>query len=202
MKRLRIYLLFSQITIYIALSVCSFIKPSVAISNGGVSNFGNYPSTVALYSLGFSLCVLFLWLAADRLLQLRPRFRYLAYVLLLIGLLYLMVLVSTFPRHYSFAYSRAHDYLGIALYSVEYLLSVWLILQKINIKILFIFIIESLGMLTSLLTILKVFHFLYVGQVISALAFGVLLIYAFPDVALSKMTKQDITNVSGLAKNK
>jgi len=190
MNKFRVYLIISQLSIFILLSICSLIIPSVARTNGGVSNFGNYPSTVGLYSLGFSLCVLFLWLAADNILSKSLKFKKIAYVIFLIGLLYLMVLLSTFPRHLSFAYSRVHDYLGIVLFVIEFFMSIWLIIRKhTNIGIL-IFSLEIIGMLIGLLTILKFVHLLYIGQTIGSIGFGLLIIIYLPTVLNNLLLKK------------
>jgi len=180
MQRLRTYLIGSQATLFILLIICSFIDTNVVKTNGGVSNFGNYPATVALYSLGFSLCVLFLWLAADYILQKSLNLKNLAYVIFLLGLLYLMVLLSTFPRHFSYAYSRVHDYLGIALYSVEFFLSLWIILKKYTTVAIALFSLEVIGMFIGLFSLLKFIHFLYIGQLIGALGFALILIVFLP----------------------
>jgi len=182
MNKFRIYLIISQLSIFILLSICSLIIPSVARTNGGVSNFGNYSSTVGLYSLGFSLCVLFLWLAADNILSKDLNFKKVAYAIFLIGFLYLMVLVSTFPRHLSFAYSRVHDYLGIALFVIEFLMSLWIIIKKHTNRSLGVFGLEIIGMLIGLLTILKFVHLLYVGQTVGTIGFGLLMIIYLPQI--------------------
>ncbi len=190
MDKFRYYLIISQLSIFILLSICSLMIPSVARSNGGVSNFGNYSSTVGLYSLGFSLCVLFLWLAADNILSKDLKFKKIAYVIFLIGLLYLLVLLSTFPRHLSFAYSMAHDYLGVALYVIEFFMSLWLIIKKHTSIGMLIFSIEIMGMLIGLLAILKFVHFLYVGQIIGSIGFGLLIIIYLPNVLINLLLKK------------
>jgi len=177
MTKFKLYLFLSQLCLYVPLIICSLIDNHVVITNGGVSNFGNYAPTVALYTTAFSLCTLFLWLAADKLIKLaRHNLIHIAYSLALIGLLYLLVLLSTFPRHYSFVYSEAHDYLGIALYAIEFIFSLYLLISFFSYELLSAFIIEVAGMMMGLLSILAVVHFLYWGQVIGGVSFGYILV--------------------------
>jgi hypothetical protein len=152
----------------------------VVITNGGVSNFGNYRSTVILYVAGFSLCIIFLCQAAWLLFQ--ASLRKGAVLIVLLSILILAVLLSTFPRHISYGYSELHDYLGIALYQYELGLSIWFIARFPNRFNVLTFIVEVIGSLVGLLSIVKVIHFLFVGQIIGGIAYGILFIRVLPAI--------------------
>ncbi len=170
------------------MAVCTLILPNVAETNGGVSNFGNHPSTVALYSLGFSLCALSLWIAGHFILIILPKSKFLTYILFFLGELYLLILLSTFPREYSFAYSRAHDYLGIALYAAEFVFSIWITGKIHRPKAFVAFFLTTCGMFVGLLSILKVVDLLFIGQAIGEVGFAIVLCTGLPLILLSSKT--------------
>lgn len=179
-------LFLSQAFFFIFLVICCFIKPSVVVSNGGISNFGNYHSTIFLYILAFSLNIIFTVLAASELLMSKYRLYLMSALLFILSLLVLLVLISTFPRHISWTYSDIHDYLGIALFSYQNILSIWLILKYRSKVLLSALVIQAIGSLIGLLSILKVIHFLFIGQSLGASGFAVLFITCFPLVIENK----------------
>ncbi len=183
MNEIKKYLLFSQLSLNGLLAICCLIIQSVVIHNGGVSNFGNHESTVALYTLGFILCAFFLSIAGWKLLKMKPKSTRPAYLLFVLSLLDVLVLISTFPRHISYTYSDIHDDLGIVLFVYYLFLSIWFVLRLKSYTTTSIFIAEIIGSIIGLLSITKVIHFLFIGQFIGGLAFGILLIICFPTSA-------------------
>jgi succinate-acetate transporter protein len=179
MEKIKKYLWYSQASLFILLIICCLIKPSVVVKNGGVSNFGNYKSTLILYVLSFSLSIIFLLLASRQITKNRSLI-YIARLLQVMAGLEFLVLVSTFPRHISFTYSDIHDYIGIALFAYEFFLAIWFIvsLKKLSLNIIFAF--QVLGSIIGLLSILKIIHFLFFGQLVGAMSFGLLLILSLP----------------------
>jgi hypothetical protein len=183
---LKRYLLLSQITLIGLLLVCSLIMPSVAIKNGGVSNFGNHRSTVVLYVLAFLLSALFLSLAAKAVGQRRA-----AGLLLLLVVLDILVLVSTFPRQLNQTFSDIHDDLGIVLFAYQFVLSVVLVIKRYSLRGLLLLVLEVTGSIIGLLSIIKVIHFLFIGQMLGALGFGLLLVTTFPLLVAASQPKTD-----------
>lgn len=180
MKALHKYLWFSQVSLLGGLLICCLILPSVATTGGGVSNFGNHRSTVILYILSFSLSALFLCMAARLLLKRSHSLRRMAALLLLLALLDILVLVSTFPRNINATYFDLHNDLAIILFAYEFALAVWFVVWRASRKIILIFLIEFIGSMIGLLTILQFFHLLFVGQAIGGLGFSLLLVTCFP----------------------
>jgi hypothetical protein len=178
------YLWISQLGFFGLLIICSFIIPSVARSGGGVSNFGNHHSTVILYTLAFLICSGFLCLSAKEIFKTKKHY-ILACGLILLALLELLVLVSTFPRHIRWIYSVIHDDIGIALFDFEFILSIWFLAKIRNLKASIWFLIEFIGQMIALFTILKYFHLLFIGQMIEAIGFGVLLAISVPRMTRS-----------------
>ena len=172
----------SQIVLSGLLVLCSAIAPSVVSSDGGVSNFGNRLATVVPYTLSFSLCFLFLSLAAAALAKVLPAQQWYALALAGVAVLDLLVLVSTYPRHINLLYSEVHDDLGIALFAYEFVLSIWLSVRGWGRQAAVFFLIEAGGSLVGLLSILKVVHLLYYGQMVGGIGFGLLLVRVLPRI--------------------
>ena len=172
----------SQIALTSLLALCSCIAPSVVSSDGGVSNFGNRLTTVVPYTLSFSLSVLFLTFAAAALVRVRPDRKWYGLTLVGVAVLDLLVLVSTYPRHINLSYSELHDDLGIALFAYEFVWSIWLVIRGWGREAAGLFSIEVGGSLVGLLSILKIVHLLYYGQIIGAIGFGLLLVRVFPRI--------------------
>jgi hypothetical protein len=172
----------SQIALTSLLALCSCIAPSVVSSDGGVSNFGNQLTTVVPYTLSFSLSVLFLTFAAAALARVRPDRKWYGLALVGVAVLDLLVLVSTYPRHINLSYSELHDDLGIALFAYEFVWSIWLLIRGWGREAVGLFLIEVGGSLVGLLSILKIVHLLYYGQIIGGIGFGFLLVRVFPRI--------------------
>jgi hypothetical protein len=172
----------SQIALSSLLLLCSVITPSVVSSEGGVSNFGNRLATVVPYTLSFSLCALFLCMAAAALARVHPTRRGYARILVGVALLDLLVLVSTYPRHINLLYSEIHDDLGIALFAYQFVFSVWLLARGWGRRAFGYLVVEVGGSLIGLLSILKAVHLLYYGQMIGGIGFGLLLVLVLPGI--------------------
>lgn len=182
MKDIKKYLWLSQISLLGFLLLCCLIRPSVVLTNGGVSNFGNHKSTIVFYVLAFSLSALALCVTATILLKKSYELRHMAYSLYVLALLEMLVLLTTFPRSISWTYSEIHDYLGIALFAYEFILAIWFVIKQPRYSTVIIFLIEFIGAMIGLLTVLKFFHLLFVGQAIGSLGFGLLLVTCFPNM--------------------
>lgn len=187
MNELKKYLLYSQLSLAVSLLICSLIKPGVIVHEGGVSNFGNYLSTFVLYTIGFVLNIIFIYLAGRSVIRLGDR--YLGWALYFIGFITFLVLISTFPRHFSFTYSYIHDYLGIALFSYEFVFSVYMLIIKHTHHTIALMFVEMVGLFICLLSILKVADFLYIGQLVAFIGFALLLLLSFPPIVKIRLKR-------------
>jgi hypothetical protein len=182
MTQIKKYLFFSQASLLLCIFISSLIIPSVVAKEGGVSNFGNHLSTVGFYTIGFVLNIVFLYLSAELMLKLSPELPHVARGLMLVCFLTFLVFLSTFPRHLSFTFSDIHDYIGIVLFGLEFLISIWLVEKQRTYQAFTWIAIEIIGSIVGLLSILKVIHWLYVGQIVGALGFALILVLVLPDV--------------------
>jgi len=182
MTEIRKYLWLSQILLFALLGTCCLIVPNVVVSNGGVSNFGNHFSTFGLYSLAFLSNIFFIYLVAKRILKKFQNFHKVAYVLLSYCLLESLVLISTFPRHFSWTFSYIHDYLGVALFYIELGLTIWFVSKRKTALTALFLVIELIGQVIGLFSILKTVQLLLVGQLLASFGFGLFLVIIFPDI--------------------
>lgn len=173
----------SQILFFGPLFVCILIKPEVVIFNGGVSNYGNYLSTVFFYTLAFSLNILFLFITSKKLSGLGDVFKNVVVGLKVLCVFESLVLVSTFPRHFNYDFSRIHDYLGISQFIIEFYLALWITSKRIKDSLSWVFfMIQIIGSLIGLLSAIKIVHLLFYGQSIGAFGFGALLVFVMVDI--------------------
>ncbi len=163
----------SQVLLYGPLLVCALLKPGVTFHEGGISNYGNYLETAPLYVLAFTANAGFLW-AAARVVATTTRHHF-ARPLVTLCVVELLVLASTFPRHFSFTFSYIHDYLGVVQFTVEFLIAVALVLRHRRVMAWGGLAVEFAGSLIGLLSALKVDHLLFWGQVVGSLGFSVVL---------------------------
>lgn len=185
MTGLKKYLWLSQISLVGLLLVCLLIMPSVLTSSGGASDFGDHADTLVPYVLSFSLCMGFLLMGTARLKDSDKGLRPTSVLLLVLCAFEFLVLVSTFVRHINWTFSEIHDSLGVALYSYEYAVSIWLVVRRGNFKTILLLLVESLGSSIGLLSILNAVHFLFIGQAVGAIGFGLLLVTVYPEVVES-----------------
>lgn len=182
MKELKKYLLYSQISLFLFLAICTLIIPRVAIKEGGVSNFGNHLSTFVLYIFGFLAEAFFIYLAGLKINKMNKNLKYIAHGLMALSYLIIIVLISTFPRHFSFTFSELHDYLGVILFFYQFLIALWILKNQFTFENTVFILVQSIGSIIGLLSILKYIDLLYVGQIIGAIGFGLILVLGLPDV--------------------
>jgi len=156
--------------------------PKVLTSGGGASDFGDHMATIVPFILGFTLCAIFLWLAAAKLLSINSDFQVKAILLLVLAALEVLVLLSTFPRRLNSTYSGIHNYLGISLFAYEFAVSVWLLKIRRRYPTVSFLLVQAAGSIIGLLSLLNVIHFLFIGQAIGAIGFGLLFVTVMPDV--------------------
>lgn len=156
------------------------LLPSVLENNGGASNFGNRLPAAIPYALAFILSSLFLLLAASRLSQLGRATRHQAQLLIAVAALDLLVLITTFDRKANEIYYLTHDYLGVALFAYELFLSAWIFSRARSVVLVLWISVEAAGSLLGLLSLMEVLHLLFVGQMVGAIGFSLVLTNGFP----------------------
>ena len=184
------YLILSQISLIGFMLICCIIMPSVVITNGGVSNFGNHLATILPYTLSFGLNTVFIYLATSRLYQLRASVRAMANVLTLLCILNVLVYLSTFLRHFAWTFSDIHDWIGVGLFGLEFVFSVWIVWQLQ--RGLAILLLEFAGAMIGLFSALRIIHFLFIGQMVATVGFGLILVKFLPQIVEQRLSSDSV----------
>ena len=180
MNSVKRYLWFSQASLIICLVICYLMLPSVMDYNGGASNFGDGFPTVIPYALGFALSAVLLWAAASKLSEMDQKIRKTAALVATIGVLDMLVLLTTFDRKANHLYYLVHDYLGVTLFAYEFALSVWIVYKTKSFATALFLLVGSIGSLIGLLSLVGPLRLLFAGQMIGGIGFGLVLTVGFP----------------------
>lgn len=173
-----LYVLFSQLALGFFLLVCTVLDPHYLLSRneGGTSNFGTNRLTVVPYSLALWLCGIFLLLAAHNLTKHAGSRVNLKPILSLLGVLYILVVLSTYPYKLNLFYTRIHIAISIILFVSQLVIGIrFAILQsdwlnRSTLGLLFG------GVMLSTMTLMGFLPILFISQIITAVAFAILLV--------------------------
>ena len=173
------YLLLSQCSLFLFLGICVAIVPHVLLARdeGGVSNYGVFGKTVAPFTIAFIVCGVFLLVAAHvapRTPAVLERFRR---ALGILGLLFLLLLVTTYPYTLNSTLRDIHVGVGSILFCFEMAMGIWMtvVLQRDRITLVLL-LLQSIGFLLAFVTLIGVLHILFISQILASLAFGILLV--------------------------
>jgi len=172
-------LVWSQLTLFGFLGVCVVLMPHFLLEHneGGVSNYGVHLRTVAPYSLAFLLCA-GLVLQAARLTPPAARtLTRLRSVLYAYAGLLLVVLATTYPYKLNAVFTDLHDLAAILSFWFEVAVSGWLFLVgRRGLIAAGLLAAQATGFCLGSMTFIGTIHLLFIAQMVSGLAFGLLLI--------------------------
>ena len=189
MNAFKRYLRLSQINLFAWLLLASVLASSVVLTNGGVSNYGNHYNTVLFYSFAFLSSAIYIYLAAESLLLLNRRFKYLARYLHMLSVLLLLVFITTFPRRFGVIFSDIHDNVSKFLFGYEFLMALWLVYKRPKLDTVCYTMIMSTGSLVGLLSSMHILNLMFIGQMVGALGFALLLVFTLPKVVAAELKK-------------
>ncbi len=171
--------LFSQLALALALAVCIPLMPRFLFTGnmGGVSNFGVHAQTVAPYTAGMLTCAWFLLKASVRLAA-TGEDQVLATLCRITGVLLLLNLLSTYPYQVAVAWELVHSLCAILLAVAELLGAVTLARLLRDRSGYTVLTIAVGAFVVMALTQFGVLHVLFVAEVTTGAAFGVLLVRA------------------------
>ncbi len=162
----------AQIVWIAPLALCALLDPHVALSEGGVSNYGNHVATAPLYVVSFGGNALGLLAVARALPGVVARARALVLGLRAVAALELVVLATTFVRRYAFTWSLVHDDLGVAQFAAAAAVAVVIVARWPRPCALAFLGVQVAGSLLGLLSALRIIHLLFWGQVVGSLGFA------------------------------
>lgn len=189
MQKFKRYLWLSQVNLFGWLLFASVLASSVVFKNGGVSNYGNHYNTVIFFSIAFLADAIYLYLAAESLMLLNRKFKYLVRYLNLLCALVLLVFVTTFPRKFGVVFSDIHDNISIFMFGYEFLLALWLVYKRPRLQTISFMLIMAVGSLTGLASSLHMVNLMFVGQMMGTLGFALLLVIVLPKVIAAELEK-------------
>jgi hypothetical protein len=169
----------SQVALFAFLAVCIAIEPAYLFrrNEGGLSNFGVHAATVVPYTLAFLLCAIFLGRAASLVTVVDPTTRAFRTMLLVLACLLVAVLGSTYPYKTSQLLHGVHIAVGVVTVCFESAASIWIALAVAKDRwSLAALCAQLVGLLLAALTFFGQLHVLFAAQLLTSLAFGVLLV--------------------------
>lgn len=172
-------IVFSQVSLLGFLLLCLLLIPHFLLESneGGVSNYGIHAKTFIPYTLAFGLCGLLTLRAAWLLPHNRPHYRPLRLSLIIVGILFLLVLFTTYPYKVNSIFDNLHLDASTALILFETALSLWWSIRLVRDLPNFIASAAQLvGFVLALLTRFNVIHWLFVAELVLSTAFAVIIV--------------------------
>lgn len=189
------FVTYGQLMFAFFLALCVALHPGFVLKadEGGMSNYGIHAKTAAAYTLSLGFPMLCSFLAARLFLgegdsphQFRQLLRCYAWLLFL-------TLVSTYVYSLNTALRDLHVVIGAALAIFQVLASAWMyrFLQRGGWDVTLLMV-EIVGFVLAVLTIVGALHVLFLTQVITSGAFAVLLVRS----ALKLDTRSTVTGIT------
>jgi len=175
----RRYLIISQLGLFIALVICLILIPGYlfARNEGGMSNYGIHLKTIVPYSLGFIIAAGYCLKAAQSLKPKSLITRRLRQLLFSYSTLLLLVLITTYGYKTTALLKNIHITATIVIAYFELIAAGWLcfaiLRDKLNIVLLAF---QFIGFIIATLTFVGLWHLLFTSQLITIVAFGIILI--------------------------
>jgi hypothetical protein len=179
------YAFYSQLCLFIFLLICTLLMPHFLFerNEGGVSNYGVHALTILPYTLAYGLSAILMIRSALFISKKGGLYTRMRQTVMIIALLYLIVLISTYPYKINHTFDVLHIYLGIVLFIAETAAAVWfaLVVAKTgwNRVLLSIQLMSSIALL---LTLVGYVHILFVAEIAASLAFGALFVTTTADL--------------------
>ena len=168
-----------QLSLFIFLFISFLLTPHFLLSTneGGVSNYGLYAKTVVPYTLGLGLCGVLTIISAHYLPRKVRSYKTLKWSITILGVLYLIILFSTYPYKINATFNAIHIWAGFSLLLAEMIIGSWFGFRiNPDRKNLGLLVLLYLGLSVGVITFFGLVHALFICQLIIAVAFGVLLI--------------------------
>jgi len=146
-------------------------------NEGGISNFGVHRLTIIPFSLAFLACSICLAQTAHLLKPKTSIAKQFRMILIGFSALLFLTLLSTYPYKLNQRLDEVHIWTGISLFYAELSAAVWLTLRVLKNRLGYLlFFVGSAGFVLATLTFFGLIHLLFVSQIVTAAAFGLLLI--------------------------
>lgn len=173
-------IILGQLFLYGGLAACVLIRPAGLGSNDGISYYGTFLSTVIFYGVGLLGSAVFCLLAAKKITD--SKLKVIRLALLIYAPLTIGIVVTPYSAGAWFDY--LHTAFGSALFSLQLILSGWLIWRLHYVWwSIAVTIIEFAAGVLSAIYLDPPHGFLFQTQVLFQLAFGTLLVLSLATIS-------------------
>lgn len=174
-KRTVVYpLLVGQLSLAVELIVCFILRPQFLQSEGGFSNYGVVAVTIPFFTGAFLTAAIGTYVAARRVRQ-NSMLKWSLYIL---AILFLSVLISTYPYKLNALYDLVHKLMAIVFSVWQLFFAIWLTIKVHDAVSLMCFGIQVVATIMAGITLLGFVHLLFVSELLASASFGVLLVWA------------------------
>lgn len=166
--------LLGQIGLFFFLIICIILKPHFLFEHneGGISNYGLYAKTIVPYTLAFLTSGVFTLLATRSVRNRRIRI-----ALWILGILTLLVLISTYPYKSNHTLDSIHEGVSTALFVIELTIGSWFSVFLARNKVsLIALIVQYTGFTIGILNYADIIHKLFIAEVVASLGFSAILV--------------------------
>ena len=171
-------ILLSQVAFLVLVGICVAILPHFlfAGNEGGMSNYGVHTTTVAFYTLAFVLSAALL-LCAARELPATKDYRPIKTIFAVTACSLLLVLVTTYPYQHNNTFGNIHTAANILTFCFEMLAGGWIALVfHRSLASILLLLLQLAAFVLLILTFIGTIHLLFVAQILTLVAFGLLLV--------------------------
>ena len=172
------FVTYGQLLLLIFLALCVALHPGFVLkaNEGGMSNYGIHVKTFAVYTLALGCPMVFSFLAARLLSREGDPWHQFCQLLRWYSWLLLLTLASTYAYSLNTVLRDLHIVMGAALAIFQVIATVWMYqLSRREVDVT-LFIVELVGFVLAVLTIVGALHVLFLTQVLTSGAFAVLLV--------------------------
>lgn len=165
-----------QVTFALMIGLCVALHPGFVLKadEGGMSNYGVHVKTVVPYSVALLVPVLLTFDVSRRAVVGSGASRRMVSLLRLYSAVLLLTLVTTFPYTLNVGLKDLHVAVGVAITVYESLASLWIYLTTRALGP--VLAVQYGGLVLAALTFFGVLHVLFLSQLVTGVAFAVLLV--------------------------
>lgn len=176
---MRSSVLWSQVCLAVFSAICIALHPGFVLkwNEAGFSNYGIHIKTAIPYSVAFLGCGLYAARAARALVDLKAGAKIFTAILFSYAVLMVLTLISTYGYTLSHGLKDFHTVVGIITMLFEPLVALWMYARLRRTLVTHALLgIELVGLALAVIDYLVILHVLFLAQVVTAFAFGALLV--------------------------
>ncbi|MBW3568825.1 hypothetical protein KY385_01720 [Candidatus Parcubacteria bacterium] len=196
MKKVRGFIILSQLNLGFFMLVCFIIEPVYFLRDdqGGISHYGTQLVTLVPYSFSFMGAGIFLWLAARRLRAKELRLGQLGLFCKILSVEYILVAFSTYPYQVNEFYRLTHHYISLTLVVTGALIGLYWglkVLRSVPNVIYSLLLIAGL-IISGLSYYFAEINNLYTGEILFGLGFALVFVHSARTIIASRRSEYNV----------